>query len=420
MRWYGAMRRAGRIGTNSRHHAEAVWVMITLAAFVLVIAAIAIVGAKPPAVLVPPTVAPVVGSHAALQQQVTELKQRIAAEELVVTRVTKNLTTKVEELHRDEGEMAAMSARVKDEVKKRQQAEADLSTSQAKLDEAEKSQKQLEDEISSWPHNTSGNRTSADQVLKHFEATLAQAQVKLAKSQRAARDEGKRRQVLESQLAEVQSKLRSEEKALETQRNATGQGQAALEAKLASAEAKAAGLEEQLRQAQSELAKAGVAIPTPAPEGGVRSWLTRSWVVFLIGLAGVLSVLGPSTFVHVFLPVVASAVGGLLAAGCAEFFVSESAHASLQDSCGLLLDGTGGWFGYFLWIVLLILGVLRWIFAVECSLWDVVDDVVMAEPDGKDLGAPLLDNAGVHRSATDKSEGPKGRPPLPPPHGPPS
>jgi hypothetical protein len=115
-----------------------------------------------------------------------------------------------------------------------------------------------------------------------------------------------------------------------------------------------------------------------------------------------------------------------MVSSCVEFFTTDSSDACALDSMMLLINGDGGWFGYLLWAILLVLGIVRWIFGIECSIYAVVDDVVLADQSVKeDLNAPLLDQGGLngaHRPL-DKppSESGKGRrPPPPPPIGPPS
>lgn len=421
------MRRAGRIGIGAQHHAEAVWAILTLAAGVLLVAVIAMVGVQPPALPLAPARQPsaaggggavIRGGSAALQRQVQELQQRANAAQAEAAQAAQGEAAKAAELHKEETKQAALKARLHDEASdlsqakvQLQKAEADASAEVEKRQDAEKSLHSLEASISSSAAqaNKTGSGTSASKVLKQFEANLAQAQVRLAKAEQTAKDQAEWRQAAEAEAAKAHTQMLAQEQALEAQRNATRRA------------------EERLKQAEAALAQKRTPSASPPsspqpqrPRGGILRSLTSNWLMaFLVAAMGVLSVLGPSSFVRIFWPVVGSGIGGLMAAG---FFQPANDAPSLIDGMELLVDGAGTSFGYFLWLMLVLLGIARWVAGVECSLWEFVDNVVMNEQDPKDLSAPLLDSGETCRPATNASQGQgaTGRAPLPPPNGPPS
>jgi len=110
--------------------------------------------------------------------------------------------------------------------------------------------------------------------------------------------------------------------------------------------------------------------------GPVGVWLTelphQQTIAIVVGIMGLLSVLGPSTYTRAFLAITGSAVGGLMVGGCFSFFFSGQ---SWLNSVRHLLDGTGGLVGYLAWAIMLSLGIVRWLVGFNCALYACVDEV---------------------------------------------
>merc|ERR1740129_1106085 len=117
--------------------------------------------------------------------------------------------------------------------------------------------------------------------------------------------------------------------------------------------------------------------------GPVGVWIAelpyQQVIAVVVGILGLLSVLGPSTFTRGFLAIAGSAIGGLMVAGCASFFAAAlgegQGSASWLAAVRQLLEGDGLLLGYCVWAVMLALGVARWLVGFNCALWAVVDEV---------------------------------------------
>lgn len=118
-------------------------------------------------------------------------------------------------------------------------------------------------------------------------------------------------------------------------------------------------------------------------------------VALAAGALGVLAVAGPSSYVRCFLAIVGSFTAGLFASACASYFSGVAASPFWMDAVYTLLKGNGSVAEYVLWGTLLFLGILRWATGWECGLYDVVDEVEMAESGQVTvLAKPLLPQPG--------------------------
>jgi len=95
-----------------------------------------------------------------------------------------------------------------------------------------------------------------------------------------------------------------------------------------------------------------------------------------IGLIGLLTIVGPSSFTRPSLAIAASIVGGLMLGGCVDYFVKDMEEGVSWFACvNDLVEGNGLFSGYMAWLVLLALGIVRYLGSFECSLWASVDEV---------------------------------------------
>lgn len=142
------------------------------------------------------------------------------------------------------------------------------------------------------------------------------------------------------------------------------------------------------------------------PEGPVVAWLAglphQQALAVALGIAGLLSIVGPSTFTRAFLAITGSAVGGLLVGSAFEFFLGG---ASWLSAVRRLLQGTGLWFGYIFWAAVFLCGVARWLTGFKCHASDFEDG---EEENGGGLAAPLL--ATEAPAAAQSRSRPGGRP----------
>eukprot|EP00429_Kryptoperidinium_foliaceum_P103236 CAMPEP_0176242718 /NCGR_PEP_ID=MMETSP0121_2-20121125/30550_1 /TAXON_ID=160619 /ORGANISM="Kryptoperidinium foliaceum, Strain CCMP 1326" /LENGTH=229 /DNA_ID=CAMNT_0017582283 /DNA_START=57 /DNA_END=746 /DNA_ORIENTATION=+ len=107
--------------------------------------------------------------------------------------------------------------------------------------------------------------------------------------------------------------------------------------------------------------------------------------------AGLLSILGPTTFERFFLALVGSVAGGLMVGASANFLTGYSGTPFWLDAIGMLSNGKGSFFGYFLWTALFVLGMFRWMTGFEYSIYAFGDEDTICERLGE---VPLLRNEG--------------------------
>lgn len=120
-----------------------------------------------------------------------------------------------------------------------------------------------------------------------------------------------------------------------------------------------------------------------------------------IGIIGLLTIVGPSTFTRPAWATAASIVGGLMLGGCVDYFAGATAEGMSWYACvSDLLDGTGFFSGYVAWLVVLALGIVRYLGGFECAAWASVDNVDV-DGSGRMLGTrnnlsrPLLAEEGA-------------------------
>jgi len=183
------------------------------------------------------------------------------------------------------------------------------------------------------------------------------------------------------------------------------------EADISSYKDKLQGAESELDSTKSELREleysGKVAMPSPVVKY-FRAWQRQKILALLAGVMGVVSIVGPSSYVRFFLTVVGSTAAGLMVSSCLVFF-SMAWHGGGEgftwiDTLVIELDGNGSRMENWLWLVVFMLGILRWALGVECSLFDIIDDVALTDPDSagsdhesdlekSDLERPLLADA---------------------------
>jgi len=131
-----------------------------------------------------------------------------------------------------------------------------------------------------------------------------------------------------------------------------------------------------------------------------------------IGLIGLLTIVGPSSFTRPSLAIAASIVGGLMLGGCVDYFVKDMEEGVSWFACvNDLVEGNGLFSGYMAWLVLLALGIVRYLGGFECSLWAAVDEVNV-DGCGRILGTqnnitrPLLADEGKATNSSNFRETP--------------
>ncbi|CAK0835543.1 unnamed protein product [Prorocentrum cordatum] len=125
------------------------------------------------------------------------------------------------------------------------------------------------------------------------------------------------------------------------------------------------------------------------------------------GTAGMLAVVGPSSFARLFLALWGSTVAALLAGAAFALLVDRTAGGgnlgSFTDAVVTLVQGGEGrgsdLVGCLVWLVLTVLGIVRWATSFECALYALLDEVKM-DADGTlliddrdNLRLPLVDSA---------------------------
>jgi len=359
------MRRAGRIPFNARHYSEAVWAVATFCVSLMLVAGLAYKGntslVQGHGATSPPIVIPSGSKGAAVQAEIDQLTQRAEAAEARAKQADEEDGQEADSLTRSQESLASKEDALKDAQANLQAAdsklaseESDLKSTKADLAAAVQARKELEAEIASWNSTASGEHDSSASL----EAELATTRVKLTEAQAETKKESDQRQEAEAELQKVKEKLAEAKRDLETAQASPHSG-----------------------------SSRGSAPIAPATGNGFFQSCSRPWyMAFLLGVAGAFGVLGPSSYVRVYLPFTGSLVGGLLLAGFFEY-AQSSGDVSLLDAMMSILTGSSGWFIEFLWLGLLALGMFRWVQGIDCSLWEVVDDVSLPDHGKK---APLL------------------------------
>lgn len=120
-------------------------------------------------------------------------------------------------------------------------------------------------------------------------------------------------------------------------------------------------------------------------------------IAVALGIIGLLSVVGPRSWVRFFLSLVGSFVGGLLVSACYVLFKLPPQSHLYADAVSELMAGKGLHLNaqglhdphaaaYGIWCAVFILGMMRWYFKWECALCEVVDEVHVPR-----ARVPLLD-----------------------------
>lgn len=113
--------------------------------------------------------------------------------------------------------------------------------------------------------------------------------------------------------------------------------------------------------------------------GPVGAWVSalphQEALAWLVGILGLLSVFGPSTYTRFFLSVSGSAVGGLMVGACFGFFVGAASNGgpTWLDCVEALVKGDGELVGYVMWAIMMALGTSRWLFGFNCGPYASVD-----------------------------------------------
>mmetsp|Transcript_94735 Transcript_94735/g.265270 ORF Transcript_94735/g.265270 Transcript_94735/m.265270 type:complete len:204 (+) Transcript_94735:99-710(+) len=109
------------------------------------------------------------------------------------------------------------------------------------------------------------------------------------------------------------------------------------------------------------------------------------------GVVGVLSIVGPSSWVRFFLAAIGSLVGGLAVGGCYLYVRVPPASHLYMDTMFYMLSGKGcathdpHFPAYVLWATFFLFGLIRWKLRLECGLYTEVVDI----PIDSDLQQPL-------------------------------
>mmetsp|Transcript_110748 Transcript_110748/g.319982 ORF Transcript_110748/g.319982 Transcript_110748/m.319982 type:complete len:231 (+) Transcript_110748:98-790(+) len=128
--------------------------------------------------------------------------------------------------------------------------------------------------------------------------------------------------------------------------------------------------------------------------GPVEAWLDSlggQKALAITGLVmGVLSILGPSSFVNFFFALVGSAVASLFVAAFANITAGFSGSPFWFDSIWAMTGGRGSALEYVTWAALFSLGMLRWYTGWECGIYAVGDEVELEIEGTFVLEKPLL------------------------------
>jgi len=115
----------------------------------------------------------------------------------------------------------------------------------------------------------------------------------------------------------------------------------------------------------------------------------------ILCVMGLVSIVGPSSFVRFYLALLGSAISGLLVAAFLNLFAGYSGSPFLMDCILSIVNGDGSYFEYLVWGFFFFLGFLRWVTGWECGFYAYVDEVEMG-PGGSVtvpyLARPLLAN----------------------------
>mmetsp|Transcript_45401 Transcript_45401/g.97331 ORF Transcript_45401/g.97331 Transcript_45401/m.97331 type:complete len:385 (+) Transcript_45401:89-1243(+) len=252
------------------------------------------------------------------------------------------------------------------------------------------------------------------QRLAESEANATSLAHELKTARKAAEAEKEAKQKAEERVKLLQGKLRSEEN--RTANAAPGSSEnldannAEVEAakeEAAAAQSQVAKLQQQLQEVREQLRQLadskGISPAELLREGPVvpflRSMGHQQLMAVVLGFIGALTVLGPSSFLRLALPMIGSAVAGFLVAAWCSVMVGEIRHDSMSwvDCATLLLQGNAAWTLYALWLFIWCLGLLRWVMGIECSLYTFVDDVSATESDAEDADESRSLDSGLPR-----------------------
>lgn len=108
-------------------------------------------------------------------------------------------------------------------------------------------------------------------------------------------------------------------------------------------------------------------------------------IALAAGTAGLLAVVGPSSFARLFLAIWGSAAAALLAGAAAALLVDRMAGGeslgSFTDAVMAIAQGGEGrgsdLVGCLTWLVLTVLGIARWATGFECALYEIMEEVKM-------------------------------------------
>jgi len=96
---------------------------------------------------------------------------------------------------------------------------------------------------------------------------------------------------------------------------------------------------------------------------------------------GACSIIGPSSFVRLFLAFFGSVMSGLLCASCYLYISAAPASHLWLDAVFVLVNPLGEHplqehkYAYMIWAGVTTLGLLRWYCGWECGFYDVVDEM---------------------------------------------
>lgn len=126
-------------------------------------------------------------------------------------------------------------------------------------------------------------------------------------------------------------------------------------------------------------------------------------VAGVAGVLGLVSLVGPSGFISTFHTVIGAAVGGLLITSCASFYSADFTRPlqeteTWMDSVITLVDGRANHEGYWVWLLLVVLALIRWRLKLRYTLCAFVDTLYLTVPDAvAENQRPLLEQGGRPR-----------------------
>jgi len=438
--WRRTMRHAGRIAKVSRSQSEATWTLAFFGAIIGLAAVLACFGVSPqmpssdigaasqpmPTDIGAPSQpmpsddaagsawrrraeaaeansASLTSRAEAAEANSTSLTSALAqAEGLRKEEVEKRKHLEVELAQAEAGGSAAGSERLKEVEETRASLEAARRALQAERARRGKAEAELQEVL----HGSRGNASAAAKEE-------AEAREQLSKAEEENSDLRSKLKRARAELHKAGSGLRrADENATELQSNLSRlvASETQDEADISSYKDKLQGADSELDSTKSELDSTKselreleysgkVAMPSPVVKY-FRAWQRQKILALLAGVLGVVAIVGPSTYVQFFLTVVGSTAAGLMVSSCL-VFLSMAWHGggegfSWIDILVIELDGNGSRMENWLCLVVFMLGILRWALGVECSLFDIVDDVALTDPDDagsdheSDLERPLL------------------------------